>query len=244
MNITAEEKLMYQVMKAIYDSGIPISFKGSMVMKACLMEAGYPEDTRHTVDIDANWNSATPPSAEQMTQSLKNALTESGINLEVRLYRMYGEGRSAGFDLIDPETEETLFSMDVDVNRPVQPTQLYTVEGLMFRGISPSQMLADKISAVSSDKVFRRVKDVIDLYYLSKVIAFDRTLVTQMISNSGRSLGCFHGFLYETEELKHAYEKFRFAGDVSKPEFEEVYQTVKRYIKDVLPKEKQRMCER
>ena len=56
MNITAEEKLMYQVMKAIYESSIPINFKGSMVLKACLMEAGYTEQTRPTVDIDGNWN--------------------------------------------------------------------------------------------------------------------------------------------------------------------------------------------
>lgn len=28
MNISKEEQLMYEVMKAIYDSGIPISFKG------------------------------------------------------------------------------------------------------------------------------------------------------------------------------------------------------------------------
>lgn len=34
MKITAEEKLMYDVMKAIYDSGIPVDFKGSMVLKA------------------------------------------------------------------------------------------------------------------------------------------------------------------------------------------------------------------
>ena len=45
MNITAEEKIMYKVMKAIYDSGIPISFKGSMVLKACLIEAGYDDET-------------------------------------------------------------------------------------------------------------------------------------------------------------------------------------------------------
>jgi hypothetical protein len=38
MKITAEELLMYKVMKAIYESGIPISFKGSMVLKAFLME--------------------------------------------------------------------------------------------------------------------------------------------------------------------------------------------------------------
>ena len=40
MNITADEKQMYQVMKALYESGIPICFKGSMVLKACLNEAG------------------------------------------------------------------------------------------------------------------------------------------------------------------------------------------------------------
>ena len=38
MNVTAQEKLMYGVMKAVYDSGIPVSFKGSMVLKACLAE--------------------------------------------------------------------------------------------------------------------------------------------------------------------------------------------------------------
>lgn len=238
MNITAEEKLMYEVMKAIYDSGIPMSFKGSMVMKACLMEAGYHEDTRHTVDIDANWNSDAQPSAEQMTQSLQNALSRSGISLDVSLYRMYGEGRSAGFDLVDPATADTLFSMDVDVNRPVQPTQIYMVNGLKFRGISPSQMLADKISAVSSDKVFRRIKDVVDLYYLSHVITFDCQSVIQTIKNSGRTLGDFRGFMNETDSLKHAYDKFRFTGDIHKPVFEEVYQTVRCYIHDMLPEDK------
>ena len=79
MNITAEEKLMYSVMKAIYESGIPVSFKGSMVLKACLIEAGYTQETRHTVDIDANWNSDAAPSADQMVESLQNALRKSVI---------------------------------------------------------------------------------------------------------------------------------------------------------------------
>ena len=94
MKTTTTEELMYQVMKAIYDSGIPVSFKGSMVLKACLAEAGLPEETRHTVDIDANWSSDSAPSAEQMTSSLQKALNNAGIGLQVRLYRMYGEGRS------------------------------------------------------------------------------------------------------------------------------------------------------
>ena len=54
MYLTEKEKLMYQTMKAISESGIPISFKGSMVLKARLIEMGYSKGIRHTADIDAN----------------------------------------------------------------------------------------------------------------------------------------------------------------------------------------------
>ncbi|MCR5783137.1 MAG: nucleotidyl transferase AbiEii/AbiGii toxin family protein [Clostridia bacterium] len=236
MNITAEEKLMYQVMKAVYDSGIPVNFKGSMVLKACLMEAGFDEDTRHTVDIDANWISNTPPSADQMVDSLQNAIRKSGIELDVSLYRMYGEGRSAGFELKDSVTGEIFFTMDIDVNRPVPPTKIYEINGMRFIGVSPVQMIADKVAVVSTDKVFRRIKDVVDLYYISKVFAFDRAAVIQALEKSGRAMGDFNGFYNRSDDLQHSYEKFRFTGDVSKPSFENVYRTVKSYLKDVIPK--------
>lgn len=235
MNITAEEKLMYDVMKAIYDSGIPVSFKGSMVLKACLAESGYTEDTRHTVDIDANWYSDVPPSGEQMVESLQKAISGDGINLKVSIYRMYGEGRSAGFELKDKDSGEILFTMDVDVNRPVPPTKIYEVAGVKFRGVSPIQMIADKVAAISTDKVFRRIKDVVDLYYISNVFAFDKAAVLDTLKNSGRILENFDGFLNRSDELQHSYEKFRFAGDVTKPPFDEVYQEVKSYIHEVLP---------
>ena len=240
MNITAEEKLMYGVMKAVYDSGIPVNFKGSMVLKACLMEAGYDEETRHTVDIDANWISDAPPTAEQMVDSLQSAIGKSGINLDVSLYRMYGEGRSAGFELKDSNSGEVLFTMDMDVNRPAPTMKIYEIDEIRFCGVAPIQMIADKVAAVSTDKVFRRIKDVVDLYYLSKVFTFDRAAVLQTLKNNGRKLEGFGGFLHRNEDLRHSYEKFRFTGDVSKPPFDEVYKAAKAFIKDVLPKEKDR----
>lgn len=238
MIITAEEKLMYEVMKAIYDSGIPISFKGSMVLKACLLEAGYSDETRHTVDIDANWNSDMPQSSNQMVASLQKALDKSGIDLIISMYRMYGEKRSAGFELTQRSSGEVLFTMDIDVNRPAILTKIYEVEGIRFCGAAPLQMIADKLSAISSDKVFRRIKDVVDLYYISKVFEFDANDIVQTLKNNGRTLDSFHGFLNRIDDLRHSYEKFRFTGGVDRPEFEDVYNTVKKYIKDVLPKEK------
>lgn len=244
MRISAEEKMMYTVMKAIYESSVPISFKGSMVLKACLMEAGYTEDTRHTVDIDGNWNSDEQPSAEQMTKELQRAIDKAGYNLSVSLSRMYGEGRSAGFDLTDRDSGDILFSMDIDVNRPLLMTRIYEVDGLHFRGVSPAQMLADKLAAVSSDKVFRRIKDVVDLYYLSQVIVLDKPEVVSALQASGRTLENFHAFLHRRTELEHAYEKFRFAGDIAKPHFNEIYKTVKSFIRDMLPCEKHMDMER
>jgi methionine aminopeptidase len=90
MNISNEEKLMYKVMKAKYDSGIPVSFKGSLVLKAFLLESGYTKDTRHTVDIDANWNGKTTPTMEQITESLQKALDKAKINLDVTYFRTIG----------------------------------------------------------------------------------------------------------------------------------------------------------
>ena len=102
--MNSKEKLMYEVMKAIYEQRMPICFKGSMVLKACLLEAGYVEEVRHTVDIDANWNSDTPPSADTMVSALQTAIDKAGIDAKVCIYRMYGEGRSAGFAFADRET--------------------------------------------------------------------------------------------------------------------------------------------
>lgn len=244
MSISAEEKLMYAVMKAIYDSGIPMSFKGSMVLKACLLEAGFTEETRHTVDIDANWYSDTAPSAEQMVSSLQKALRNCDIDLNVSLYRMYGEGRSAGFELSDAATGDVLFTMDVDVNRPASMTKIYEVNGIRFCGAAPSQMIADKISVISTDKVFRRIKDVVDLYYISKVFAFNKAEVLEALKNSGRSLDSFNGFLHRPDDLHHSYEKFRFSGNMDKPPFDEIYVSVKTYVKDILPEEEDRVPER
>ena len=244
MNLSAEEKIMYEVMMAIYDSGIPMNFKGSMVLKACLVEAGYSEDTRHTTDIDGNWYSDVLPSGEQMVESLQNALARNNIGLNVSIYRMYGEGRSAGFELSDDSTGEILFSMDIDVNRPVASTKIYEIEGIRFLGVSPSQMIADKVSVLSTDKVFRRIKDVVDLYYISKVFTFNKSDIVQTLKDTGRSMDSFNGFLHRPDDLRHSYDKFRFAGDINKPSFDDVYLTVKEFIHDILPKERSRDMER
>ena len=127
--------------------------------------------------------------------------------------------------------------MDIDVNRPAIQTKVYEVAGVQFRGVVPTQMIADKLSAISTNKVFRRIKDVVDLYYISKVFTFDKTEVLETLRNGGGCLGTFEEFLCRPDDLRHSYEKFRFTGNVNKPSFDEVYYAVKEYIKDILPEQ-------
>ena len=112
---------------------------------------------------------------------------------------------------------------------------IYEMEEIRFRGVSPLQMIADKTLAISSEVVFRRIKDIVDLYYISQVFEFTKEEILSIILKGGRSLGDFHGFLYKTDELQHAYEKYRFTGEVYKPDFDEIYNIVKKYIQDFLP---------
>ena len=95
-------------------------------------------------------------------------------------------------------------------------------------------MISDKLSVISSDKVFRRVKDVIDLYYYSKVFSIDKDNVMEIVKRNGRALGEFHEFLHRKEDLRHAYERFK-TQEVSKPPFDEIYDSVKSYICVFLP---------
>ena len=177
MNLTDEEKLMYRVMKTVYESGIPISFKGSMVLKACLAEAGLNEDIRHTVDIDANWTEESISSPEKIIDSLQHALTQNGINLQVSLYRMFGEKRSAGIQLSDCESGENLFTMDIDVNRPVPQTRIYEIDDIRFCGATPAQMIADKIETLSSDTIYieeSKTWSICSIFQRSSVFAVKR----------------------------------------------------------------------
>ena len=100
---------------------------------------------------------------------------------------MYGEGRSAGFELSDTATGDLLFTMDVDVNRLAPKTKIYEVNGIRFCGAAPSQMIADKISVISTDKVFRRIKDVVDLYYISKVFAFNKAELLEALKKAAEA---------------------------------------------------------
>ncbi len=237
MPITEHERLLYRAMDALYHSGVPLYFKGAMVLKAFLLEAGYQENTRHTSDIDANWIADRAPTEAEMVETIQSAFQRHGIQADVWLHRMYGSGRSAGFHFLDHDTEALLFSMDMDVNRPMASTRLYDVEGLRFAAVTPYRMLADKTLVASTPKIFRRIKDFIDLSYLSHALPYNREIVLAELQAGNRALEDFSAFRHRVPDLEHAYAKFNVGEGVPKPPFSEVYQRVSAYLRDMLPRD-------
>lgn len=75
-----------------------------------------------------------------------------------------------------------------------------------------------------------------DLYYISKVFEFDVQNIYSTLKQR-KDHGRFSRVPQRKEDLRHSYDKFRFAGGVNKPPFDAVYREVKIYLKDVLPKE-------
>ena len=234
----ANEALMYQIMTAIYKSRIPIDYKGSMVLRAFLSDADF-EAMRHTRDIDANWISENDPTSAQMTSSIQRAMDRAGLDVTVKQFREHGDGKSAGFEFYLPGQSEAAAYMDMDVNRLSYMSCVYEIGGFVFRGAVVEQMIADKISALSGDKIFRRAKDLLDMYYISQVCELDVNKVAEALTVMNRELGSFDGLVTRVDDLRHAYDKVKVDDDVEKPEFDRVYKAVVEYIDPFMAGDKQ-----
>jgi hypothetical protein len=214
---TDSEKLMYNVMGVIASSNMPVIYKGAMVTKLILHEYNFDDFVRETEDIDASWAGTNPPPMEMLTDMLNNAL--SGLGLTAVVKREYGDKISAGYKIFKSVGDIKL-SIDIDMRTAVD-SRTYQFGNVTFRGVTPDNVIADKISVVASDKVFRRSKDLIDLYALAHCITVKTTDIRGIWERESRIIDTFNAFTSRQSELRHAYEKLRRVN--TKPEFDELY---------------------
>lgn len=89
-------------------------------------------------------------------------------------------------------------------------------------------MLVDKIRVISTRKVFRRVKDIVDVYILSSSKGIKLEKIQDILQEYKNDLGNFSAFIERKDDLEHAYEKLK--GITNKPSFSEVYTQVKIFL--------------
>ena len=216
---------MYGVMGAIASSGLPVVYKGALVTKLILQENAFDDFVRETQDIDASWAGENHPPMELLTEMLNRALNGRGLNAVV--VREHGERMSACYDIIDTVNNELAMTIDIDMRTAID-SRTYQFGNVMFQGVTPDNVIADKISVIASDRVFRRAKDLIDIYALAHCVTVKTESIRCIWARESRVIGNFNAFINRSDELQHAYEKLRRVN--AKPEFHVLYRYLASFL--------------
>ena len=205
-------------MGAIASSNVPVIYKGALVTKLILQENQFNDFVRETRDIDASWVGENPPPMELLTEMLNRALTD--LKLKAVAVREHGEKMSASYDIIDVSSNEFSMSIDIDMRAAID-SRIYQFGNVTFQGVTPDNVLSDKINVISSDRVFRRAKDLIDVYALAHCVTVKNADIRGIWERESRVVGDFNAFTNRQDELRHSYEKLRRVD--AKPEFNALY---------------------
>lgn len=219
--------LLYRIMEEMSLAGVPVVFKGAMVLNLALHEKNPTGIIRATRDIDGDWY-GTQPSMEQIEACVKEAVKRVAPELEVYAVREFGEKRSAGFR-ISNEKGEKVASIDLSIRNNFYTQHYYSyVGGIQITGASLEKMMADKLSAISEDKVLRRIKDILDIYVMSYVGSFEVAKIQEIWKNTDRQPGDFSFLKENAGIIEEAYNKL--LGIENKPDFVDLYSRVVEFV--------------
>ena len=232
--MTEKETLMYQIMSEISKTDAPIVFKGAMIAKLILAESGFTLLERQTRDIDANWV-GTPPSMDDLVNTINKSLGSLKSSVLAVAFREYGDKMSAGISIREKQTNEELISMDIDM-RPVYGSKVYQYGEVLVKGVLVNEILTDKISVLSDKMIFRRAKDMLDVYALTHCITVNTVDVYDVLMKKpDRVIGAFNEFINRRQDIEHAYNKLR--GVENKPPFDHIYLYLEEFLQPFIAKD-------
>ena len=224
------ELLMYQTMMELSRQKAPFVYKGGLITKYFLMENGEKDLTRFTQDIDANWL-GEEPTMEYLCEKITEAARVIDPELKAVPYRQFDETKSAGIKIIRPDGEAQ-FKLDIDVHRPVAGTTYLFLNDVKITCVDEKQIIADKICSISSKTVFRRTKDLVDLFALSAFTSFTPEEILEISEKVNHEVQDFDCFLNRKDDLRHAYGTLK--GVAVKPDFDLVYDHIKELIEPII----------
>lgn len=214
--IQTEEIILYEIIKCLAKSNLPIIFKGALLTKILVKNSKYDIE-RMTQDIDADWNGELI-TLEELESKLNSVITTKLNNIKIKAFRNYGNGKSAGFDILLNEKKIASFDLDMRKNNHYN---LYEIDGVNFYGSSIDKIFADKIYVLSTNLIFRRTKDLIDLLLLTSVSNINVNEVNKISNERNKPIDSFDALYNRKNEIEHAYNLLNRVKN--KPPFEEVY---------------------
>jgi hypothetical protein len=217
--MTEHERLMYEVLGRISATEAPIIFKGALITKLVLAEHGYTALDRLTRDVDANWI-GEPPTMHDLVGTVQKSLGDLQEQFYAVAIREYEEKRSAGISIRSISSDKEIMSMDISI-KPYIGGKMYYYGEIGIKGVLPTEVLADKITVLSKHLVFRRAKDLIDVYALAHCVEIKTQEIYNVMTRKSAMVGRFAEINNRRDDIEHAYGKLR--GIEGKPLFSDVY---------------------
>ncbi len=219
------ENFLYQIIAEIAKTNAPIIFKGGLALKDLLYIIN-PDETieRRTIDIDANWTGEAD--IDKIYEVLASALKKVEPSYKLDTYRLADEKKSMGFKILD-ELDEVITNIDLDIKD--NPFYIIcNINDVNIKYSSIEKIFADKLFAISGPKVFRRGKDILDLYLIISNNNIDFQKVDEILNYDHRKLDNFQTMIENKELIKNAYDSL--IGITNKPKFDEVWNKIISYL--------------
>ncbi len=215
------EIFLYKVIEEISKENAPIIFKGGLALKDILKRINSQQSVeRKTTDIDGNW--VGDVDYDQITEVIEKAVKRVNSNFHVELKRIPGENKSIGYKIFN-EKNMPVTKIDLDVkDNPFYI--ILNINDVDIKYSSLEKIFADKLFVLSDIHVFRRIKDLLDVYLILKQSNMNMIKVKEILDFDKRELGDFSTLLQNKKQAKQSYDML--AGIEEKPAFEDVWKEV------------------
>lgn len=220
------------VLRDFLKSILPV-YGEHFILKGYMALSTYLEqDTgRQTTDIDLAFleESAWKDFTINCTSIATNN-SELGIKYELVKIKDTPNG---GRLFIKASKDYDIVSFNLDMNYPKDRRMtLKSFGGLSINVFPLERIIVDKISVVTTIKVNRRVKDLIDLFLIASNYDFEYSelmdKVHSIVEIESRDLSGTYLFdLANSQIIKHSYDRYE---NVNKPEFGLLIDTVREFI--------------
>lgn len=220
------ELILYSIIVELSKEDAPIIFKGALALKELLYLNNHSiKIVRKTTDIDANW--IDDYDEKRIINIIERAVKNVNYNYSVELVRLPDKNVSMGINILD-ENNIILSKIDMDIKD--NPFYIICeVNDVNVKYSDINKMFSDKLMVISNDHVFRRIKDILDIYLIINNFKINRQCINSILEYDNKKLGSFKTMLGNKTLIKNGYDKLK--GIDNKPDFEDIWNTIIDYLK-------------
>ena len=219
------EIILYNIIEELSKADAPIVFKEALALKNLLyMNNTNIELNRRTTDIDANW--CDEYNEDKIIEIVDKAVKKVNDSYSIELYRLPGKNVSMGINILD-ENKIILSKIDMDIkNNPFYIICKINDTNIKYSNIN--KMMCDKLLSISGSHVFRRIKDLFDIYLIISNYEIKKDDIDNILKYESKKLGDFSILLSDKELIKNGYDKLKNIDN--KPDFEIIWNTLIKFL--------------